>query len=88
MRHSVKRYNYSVGLSGLPPTERKYECLPCEYIAGKIDDRQLTEVEKRACPGAGSCGGMYTANTMSSAIEALGPYELHGDPASSPSFHH
>lgn len=43
-----------------------------EFIAGKIDDRELTEVEKRACPGAGSCGGMYTANTMSSAIEALG----------------
>ena len=43
-----------------------------EFIAGKIDDRQLNEVEKRACPGAGSCGGMYTANTMSSAIEALG----------------
>jgi dihydroxy-acid dehydratase len=43
-----------------------------EFIAGKIDDKQLTEVEKSACPGAGSCGGMYTANTMSSAIEALG----------------
>jgi dihydroxy-acid dehydratase len=43
-----------------------------EYIAGKIDDKELCEVEKRACPGAGSCGGMYTANTMSSAIEALG----------------
>jgi dihydroxy-acid dehydratase len=43
-----------------------------EFIAGKIDDRELGEVEKRACPGAGSCGGMYTANTMSSAIEALG----------------
>ena len=43
-----------------------------EYIAGKIDDAQLNAVEKAACPGAGSCGGMYTANTMSSAIEALG----------------
>ena len=43
-----------------------------EYIAGKIDDKQLNEVETHACPGAGSCGGMYTANTMSSAIEALG----------------
>ena len=43
-----------------------------EYIAGKIDDKQLNAVEKAACPGAGSCGGMYTANTMSSAIEALG----------------
>ncbi|MBS1795174.1 MAG: dihydroxy-acid dehydratase [Acidobacteria bacterium] len=43
-----------------------------EFIAGKIDEKQLCAVEKKACPGAGSCGGMYTANTMSSAIEALG----------------
>ena len=43
-----------------------------EYIAGKIGEKQLNEVERKACPGAGSCGGMYTANTMSSAIEALG----------------
>lgn len=43
-----------------------------EYLAGKIDDEKLTAVEKHACPGAGSCGGMYTANTMSSAIEAIG----------------
>ena len=43
-----------------------------EYSAGKIDATELLEIERRACPGAGSCGGMYTANTMSSAIEALG----------------
>lgn len=43
-----------------------------EFIAGKIDEAELFEVERKACPGAGSCGGMYTANTMSSAIEALG----------------
>ncbi|MBX3288468.1 MAG: dihydroxy-acid dehydratase [Acidobacteria bacterium] len=43
-----------------------------EYLAGKIGDEQLSAVEKHACPGAGSCGGMYTANTMSSAIEAMG----------------
>lgn len=43
-----------------------------EYSAGKIDENELMEVERRACPGAGSCGGMYTANTMSSAIEAMG----------------
>jgi len=40
--------------------------------AGKMDDTDFVEIERRACPGAGSCGGMYTANTMSSAIEALG----------------
>jgi dihydroxy-acid dehydratase len=43
-----------------------------EYTAGKIGKEELTGVERRACPGAGSCGGMFTANTMSSAIEALG----------------
>jgi dihydroxy-acid dehydratase len=40
--------------------------------AGKLDLATLKEVESKACPGAGSCGGMFTANTMSSAIEALG----------------
>ncbi|MEA5465583.1 dihydroxy-acid dehydratase [Leptothoe sp. PORK10 BA2] len=43
-----------------------------QYSAGKIDQARLTAVEKNACPGAGSCGGMFTANTMSSAIEAMG----------------
>lgn len=43
-----------------------------EFTAGKIDEAEMTEVEREACPGAGSCGGMYTANTMSSAIEAMG----------------
>ena len=43
-----------------------------QYSAGKIDEQELLEVERRACPGAGSCGGMYTANTMSSAFEAMG----------------
>lgn len=43
-----------------------------QHAAGKIDDAQLKTVEQCAIPGAGSCGGMYTANTMASAIEALG----------------
>ncbi|MEL6249554.1 MAG: dihydroxy-acid dehydratase [Cyanobacteria bacterium J06627_15] len=43
-----------------------------EYSAGKISEDRLMAVERNACPGAGSCGGMYTANTMSSAIEAMG----------------
>jgi dihydroxy-acid dehydratase len=43
-----------------------------EYSAGKIDREELLQVERHACPGAGSCGGMYTANTMSSAIEVMG----------------
>jgi dihydroxy-acid dehydratase len=40
--------------------------------AGKMNDADFVEIERRACPGKGSCGGMYTANTMSSAIEAMG----------------
>lgn len=43
-----------------------------QYSAGKITREQLKEVEESAIPGAGSCGGMYTANTMASSIEALG----------------
>src|SRR5439155_22275739 len=49
-----------------------------QYQAGKLDEAGVHNVECEACPGAGSCGGMYTANTMSSAIEALGmslPYD-------------
>jgi dihydroxy-acid dehydratase len=43
-----------------------------QYSGGKIDAEQLTAIEKNACPGAGSCGGMFTANTMSAAFEAMG----------------
>ncbi|MGP0128265.1 MAG: dihydroxy-acid dehydratase [cyanobacterium endosymbiont of Rhopalodia musculus] len=43
-----------------------------EYSAGKIDSNKLLAIERNACPGAGSCGGMFTANTMSSAFEAMG----------------
>jgi dihydroxy-acid dehydratase len=43
-----------------------------ENAAGKLSDDDLLEIEMRAIPGTGSCGGMYTANTMSSAFEALG----------------
>jgi dihydroxy-acid dehydratase len=43
-----------------------------QHSAGKIDDAELLEVERRACPGKGSCGGMFTANTMSSVFEAMG----------------
>ncbi len=43
-----------------------------QYTAHKIDAAELAEIERHACPGAGSCGGMFTANTMSSIIEAMG----------------
>ncbi|AFM03847.1 dihydroxy-acid dehydratase [Bernardetia litoralis DSM 6794] len=43
-----------------------------EKVAGKIEEEEYQNVISKACPGAGACGGMYTANTMASAIEALG----------------
>lgn len=43
-----------------------------EKIAGKLSEEDFKQIVKRSCPGAGACGGMYTANTMASAIEAMG----------------
>ena len=43
-----------------------------QYLAQSIDDDERQEIVNQACPGAGACGGMYTANTMASAIEAMG----------------
>ncbi|HEY3939071.1 MAG TPA: dihydroxy-acid dehydratase [Bryobacteraceae bacterium] len=57
-----------------------------EHIAGKIDERERQTIVRLSCPGAGACGGMYTANTMASAIEALGmslPYSA-STPAEDP----
>jgi dihydroxy-acid dehydratase len=53
------------------------------YAAGKIDAAELHDVESAACPGAGACGGQYTANTMSTALDFLGisPAGLNGIPA-------
>tara|TARA_Y100000385_G_scaffold70826_1_gene71145 strand:+ start:129 stop:1802 length:1674 start_codon:yes stop_codon:yes gene_type:complete len=56
-----------------------------EKVSGKIDENEFGNIIKNACPGAGACGGMYTANTMSSAIEAMGmslPYNS-SNPATS-----
>ena len=43
-----------------------------EYVAGRIDDSRRSDIVRHACPGSGACGGMYTANTMATAIEAMG----------------
>ncbi|MHB8510100.1 MAG: dihydroxy-acid dehydratase [Candidatus Dormibacteria bacterium] len=53
------------------------------FAAGKIDDRELRELEESACPGPGACGGQFTANTMSCALEFLGlsPAGANGIPA-------
>jgi dihydroxy-acid dehydratase len=56
------------------------------FNAGKIDARELNEIESRACPGAGACGGQFTANTMATAFEMLGvsPMGYNGVPAVDP----
>lgn len=56
-----------------------------QFVAGRISEEQLEAIVERSCPGSGACGGMYTANTMASAIEALGmslPYSS-SNPATS-----
>ncbi|MCH2574981.1 dihydroxy-acid dehydratase [Candidatus Poribacteria bacterium] len=60
-----------------------------QYIAGTIDDDERQSIVEKSCPGAGACGGMYTANTMASAIEAMGmslPYSS-SIPAEDPKKH-
>ncbi len=69
-------------LPGFRPKDQEEECHPMDIVSvfeaigqhakGELTNEQLKEVEKYAIPGPGSCGGMYTANTMASAIEALG----------------
>jgi dihydroxy-acid dehydratase len=56
------------------------------YAAGRIDDAGLEALEANACPGAGACGGQFTANTMAMSAEILGiaPIELSGVPATAP----
>ncbi len=60
-----------------------------QFLAQAIDEEQRQDIVRHACPGAGACGGMYTANTMASAIEALGmclPYSS-SNPAMDPAKH-
>lgn len=69
-------------LPGFLPKDQKEECNPMDIVSvfeavgkhakGELTDDELKDVEKYAIPGPGSCGGMYTANTLASAIEALG----------------
>jgi len=56
------------------------------FASGRIDDKQLLRVEDTACPGAGACGGQFTANTMSTIMEAIGisPAGFNGIPATDP----
>jgi dihydroxy-acid dehydratase len=76
-RPSVFVYGGTI-LPGIHPESKKecdivsvYEAIG-QHAAGKVDDKGLEKIEACSVPGPGSCGGMYTANTMASAIEALG----------------
>jgi dihydroxy-acid dehydratase len=55
-----------------------------EFSAGRMSQLDFEEIEKRACPSSGSCGGMYTANTMSSSFEALGMSLLYSSTMANP----
>src|SRR5215471_13539470 len=73
---SVFVYGGSI-LPGIGPEGKEIDIVSIfeavgQFQAGKLDAKGVKRVECEACPGAGSCGGMYTANTMSSAIEAMG----------------
>src|SRR5450432_1187437 len=79
-RPSVFVYGGTIlpGCLQLTPTQKRdvdivsvFEAV-CAHAGGQISDQQLQRIEACAIPGPGSCGGMYTANTMASAIEALG----------------
>jgi len=80
-RPSVFVYGGTI-LPGFQPKDENEQCNPMDIVSvfeavgkhakGELTDDELKEVEKYAIPGPGSCGGMYTANTMASAIEALG----------------
>lgn len=65
------------GCGELPGSSQKLDIISAfqaygEYVSGKIEDEERLDIVRNSCPGPGACGGMYTANTMSSAIEALG----------------
>ena len=75
-RPSVMIYGGTIR-AGCTPKHSKLDIVSAfqafgEYLAGSIDEEERASIVRHSCPGAGACGGMYTANTMASAIEALG----------------
>jgi len=76
-RPSVMVYGGTIRAGCRPDEDEKLDIISAfqaygEYISGKVDDETRLDIVRNACPGPGACGGMYTANTMASAIEALG----------------
>jgi dihydroxy-acid dehydratase len=75
-RPSIMVYGGTIR-AGCTPKHNKLDIISAfqsygEYLAESISDEERKDIVKHSCPGAGACGGMYTANTMSSAIEAMG----------------
>jgi len=76
-RPALMVYGGTIKPGHLPGSEQTLDVVSAfqsygEFIAGKIDEQTRQDIVRNSCPGAGACGGMYTANTMASAIEAMG----------------
>jgi dihydroxy-acid dehydratase len=78
-RPGIMVYGGTIRAGHMPETNAPLDVVSAfqsygQYIYGKISDEERLEILKHSCPGQGACGGMYTANTMATAIEALGTY--------------
>lgn len=76
-RPALMVYGGTIKPGHLPGSEQTLDVISAfqsygEFITGKIDEQTRQDIVRNSCPGAGACGGMYTANTMASAIEAMG----------------
>jgi dihydroxy-acid dehydratase len=76
-RPSIMIYGGTIRAGKMPSTQKPLDIVSAfqsygEYIYEKITEEERKEILQHSCPGAGACGGMYTANTMATAIEALG----------------
>jgi dihydroxy-acid dehydratase len=80
-RPSIMIYGGTIRAGKMPSTGKPLDIVSAfqsygEYIYEKITEEERKEILQHSCPGAGACGGMYTANTMATAIEALGKQQI------------
>lgn len=78
-RPAIMIYGGTIRAGKLPSTGQALDIVSAfqsygEYVYDKITEEERLEIVKHSCPGQGACGGMYTANTMATAIEALGTF--------------
>ena len=81
-RPGIMIYGGTIRAGHMPSTGESLDIVSAfqsygQYVYDKISEEERKEILKHACPGAGACGGMYTANTMATAIEALGTVTSH-----------